>query len=309
MMKRSCAIYLVIFAVIFAIYYGLIRTQTSTPFGPDLGLSLLCSAFTVFFISAIYGLWRGREDSAAIQRAEKGIPLKDGRLEAAVGKIYPVGEPLTSPFQQAACVAYSYAITHPEIRTTVTGSGADRQEKRETVFVSDYSGYQYAPAVIKTNRGDIRLFGMASLDYFDKELSRTRAAANARAYLDNTPLEDIDGLSAIPKAFEIASSSSDTLRGDFRLGGAELGPEQLFDEQVVTVGQNVTALGYYSAAQGSFAPHLTGTITAGMVNRIFPGNGKTAQKNLKRQEITNLIFSGIGFLFMHIFLILAILRS
>jgi hypothetical protein len=307
MIKSSCTKWIVIVVVVFAAYFGLIRlASSSVSLVPSLGLAALCAVFAVLFVSTLYGFVRLRADYTAIQRAEQGQPLEDGRPEAAIGAVQPLGETLVSPLQQAACVAYAYKISHRETHTVTTGSGSDRRTSQETKDVVDYSGFARLPFAIQSRGSDIRLFGTLTLENFDDRIDQQKAAANAQNYVSTASFSKTPAAQVFAQVASIASDEGETQREDSSVSDQGLVPGQRFEEQVVTVGQQVTALGHYSATQGGFVPHLTGSVSGGMLNRLFPGDGKAARRKMLGSQLVNFGLLTVCVLASHIFLILVI---
>ena len=263
-MQRSCISSFIYFAVIAGVYYLVIHTQTQTPFGFDLLLAGLCALFTGLFLTGCLSFLTARRDWAALRRAEQGEPFQDGRMEAAIGAIQPLGQPLTSPFQQLPCVAYTYKISHRE----TTSSSRDGSNTSE---VTDFSGYALAPAVIRSLRGDVRLPAFTDLDAFNCRLNQAHAAQNAGIYIQNTDFEQVGLISTFSVAVQTIKEPGITARKDWQIHAAGLQADQTFEEQVVPVGQQVTALGFYSSEQNSFVPRSSWNFMEQVSNRLLKG--------------------------------------
>ena len=167
----------------------------------------------------------------------------------------------------------------------------------DRICLVDFYGYGFTPAVIQTGRGDIRLLRLPYLGAFAKKrpINQCRAAANAEVYFKNTTLEKGAAtiypmeVMHIPRAS--VSDINRLLRKDVCLRKAILRPNQFFREQAVTVGQPVTALGYYSAAYGGLVPYFTSFGFDDQDIYLIPGDSKTACRDLFREQAIKFIVS------------------
>ncbi len=310
MLRRTCALYVVIFLVAFGVYVGIIKLFANVDLTGTLLLSGLCAIFMLLFLAnTVLGTVQRGKDIASLKRAEQNEPFMDGQQEAAIGTVQPLGETLTSPLGKLPCVAYSYEINHQETRTYRTGSGSDSHSETETKKVTDYSGFGRVPMVIKTGRGDVRLYGTLTLEMFRNKLNQQQAAANAEQYVATTSFSQEKLTEAFAKAGEIANNEDETQCEDHAPSENGLLENSRYEEEVLSAGQPITALGYYSAEKGGFIPHWTGSVSGGVVTRLFPGDSRAARKAITGNQIFGIVVTGIGMLATHIFLILAILRS
>lgn len=306
-MKRPCMSSVIYFLLITAVYYGVIHFTTSLPFPFNLLMAGVCALFAGLLITGILSLWTGRQDTAALKRAEEGETMQEGRMEAAIGVITPMGEPLISPLQKIPCVAYSYKISHIEENRVRDNEGNWTTNRTDT---TDYSGYALAPSMIRSKNGNPRLLSFLNLDTFSSKLDRAQAFANAQTYLQNTKTENVDIDEAFTTAVDIIEGDkTQGIRKDWRISGAELKADFLYEEQVVKTGETVTALGYYSAERGGFVPHTGGGMLEQVTTRLYKGDGKAARKQLATDKAFSLLFAIAGVLVTNGILVAIILRG
>src|SRR5215207_3963240 len=108
MLRRGCALILVLFAALFALYFVFFTRYFEWP--GNLFAAGLGSLFGSMGLGGIGNLLWARRDTAAFRRAARRQPLTDGSLAVVAGHIRPLGAPLTSPFTGRPCVAYEYEV-------------------------------------------------------------------------------------------------------------------------------------------------------------------------------------------------------
>lgn len=297
-MKRTCSIYLALLAVLAVAYYFLITSLTHLETSQVLFLTAGCAFSTWLLLANLFGgSAQNLADRRAIRHAEQNAPLQDGQLEAVIGSIQPRGEPLTSPFRQLPCVAYSYKISHLVIHS------AGRRGETETDRVTDYSGSNRIPVVIQSGRGDVRLFGEYDLDNFRQEIDQAQAAANALTYINDTSfqqtgLKNMGGVKNMAAQFnQYMNNQDEARREDVRNGSGDLQfvRDIRYEEQVIAAGQQVTALGYYSTAQGG----LVSNMSANKYTRVFPGDGKATRSRQLRNLACTMVVAVVLMLVSH----------
>ena len=153
MFRSGCLYPLLGFLLIYAFYIFLFRRLIPDPVVPFF-FGLFTAIGTGAVLVGLLGLFRSRRLQAAIRRDGEGMPKKDGGFEAAGGTIQPIGEAVISPFQGRPCVAYEY---------DVAATGQDNQTAG-----SDAWGWALTPAVIRSDRGELRLLGFPDLERFDE---------------------------------------------------------------------------------------------------------------------------------------------
>src|SRR5450631_2623947 len=110
MFKKGCAIMLVVFGVVFAVYYQLLK---AVEFPGNLLLALFGALGLMMLVSALKQIIFGDSDRDALNKALQGAPLQEGATEAVWGPITPIGEPLEAPLSGRPCVAYEYDAKKP----------------------------------------------------------------------------------------------------------------------------------------------------------------------------------------------------
>src|SRR5687767_8536247 len=145
-------------------------------------------------LASFVGLFTGGGDRAAIDRALSGEAPRDGRLEAASGRINTIHRPLEAPFTGELCVAYEYSV--------------ERKHRGPTEFV----GAALAPSVIETIRGPARLLGWSMLNEFpitpDERVDRVRGTH----YLSSTASEQLGFTGILPTFAELLSDDDGAVR-------------------------------------------------------------------------------------------------
>ena len=273
-MKKSCALVVVVWLVLAGAYAAVAwwRTQERVP---ALIIGILGGTFAAILVGSATGLVQGLKDRAALRRAQDGVPRVDGRLEAASGRVRPLGAPLAGPFTGKPCVAYEYDVKDPK-----DGRSA-------------FSGVALAPCAIDTPTGPARLLGWSVLDEFEgdpNEIDRERGAA----YLRSAPFEPLGLKNAVSMLSSLLADDDGSIRKDFRIEGAEIDlAGRKISEKIVPVGATLTALGIWSAAKGGFAS------TGAAVIRLYPfGPSVTAEEVVGNSRKTFAI-AAVLFLVLH----------
>jgi hypothetical protein len=282
--KRGCLIVLLVGLAVGAVYYRLLHEIVDPP--GDLLLTIICVPMLLLFVNGLVGKWLwGSRDQAALRRAQGNEPMKDGRLEAAIGAIHPLAAPLQAPFSGSACVAYQY-----EMKARL----GDRK--------ADAFGFALTPSVIRTSRGDVRLLGWGLLDQFPEERAAgDEAAARARAYLVAARPEAL-GAAAVVKMIdqmdEVFVDDDGAVRKDWKLTDEDLPwPGQMITERRVSVGETVCALGIFSTEKGGLVPRRGRSI-----NRLYRGSGMATSGRLEGEARSMLGAGTLFFLVSHAFL-------
>lgn len=243
---------------------------------------LLLSAFTGFFgalfLLNLWGLVSPWGDLAAARRGERGEPFRDGRREAVSGAIYPVGEPLTSPFEARPCVAYQY-----EIGTAIT---VDQQRGRSG-GARDYTGVALTPCEIRTERGTVRVLGWAMLDAFEPRTpGRDEARERAARLVATASFENLGLGQALSAVRGLLTDDDGSIRKDWRISGdGTLSPEARLEERTVDVGQTVTMIGPFSEAKGALVPG-----NGEVIGEFGPGDLGGLRRRLFRKSLFATLF-------------------
>src|SRR3954463_4042143 len=106
-LKKTCAIWALVFLGCAALVGFLCahRLPIAALPGGVIGGGLLWLAFAYFF--GIFDKWKKAQ---MIRRAIDGATPRDARIAAALGRIVPSQETLTSPIGRKPCVIYTYEM-------------------------------------------------------------------------------------------------------------------------------------------------------------------------------------------------------
>jgi hypothetical protein len=254
MLRRGCALILVLVGALFALYFTFFTRYFEWP--GNLFAAGLGSIFAAVGLGGLGNLFWARRDTAAFRRAARNLPFEDGKLAVVAGPIRPLGAPLTSPFSGRPCAAYEYEV---EQRLPARRGHADSKK-------TDIAGFALAASVIETPQGGVRLLGFPMLDEFPQTRTSGReVAARARQYVASTSFER--GALKMFSAFDDALEDADgVVRKDFRMSDDPIPfEERTLGERVVAVGQPVCALGRYVADKRALVP------SGATLNRLWPG--------------------------------------
>lgn len=295
MIKKGCAIASVVLLALFAVYFKLLYPRIEL--FPAILLALFGALGLVMLVSQLKEVVFGSADSGALKRAEQGLPLEDGKVEAVWGPIEPLGAALEAPFSGQACVAYEYDAKKPD------GENSDGES---TPGGSAISGFALTPSVIRSSRGDARLLGFSLLEKFEaKHLAGDETArARANAWLAQTPFQEM-GLTKIGSmlsSMDDAMADDDgTVRKDWRMGKA--GEVSLdgcaLEEKVIAPGDTITALGVWDATRGGLVPKYRGKST---IVRLTPGGGAAMMAYAQKRPWGMLAFAIVWSGFVHAFI-------
>jgi hypothetical protein len=286
-MKRGCLIGTVFFGAVAAGYYVLLTPYFEWP--ANAIVAFFGALFGSMFVSGIVGVLRAQRDAWRMRRAASQQPgaLADGATVAISGTIRPLNAPLQAPFSGTPCVAYDYDIVHEGQRAS--SHGAD-----ETYEAYDIAGIALTPSMIDTPHGGVRLLSFALLEEFPQHVYRTpETRERAAAYIASTTFKPL----GVTKVFSALGAMSDAMtdddgavRQDWRMTQGEIALQAArLRERLVTVGQQVTAIGRYSAdRRGLIAEGLTSAI------QLRPGDMKEAKHTLLGKAYKQF---GVGLLF------------
>jgi hypothetical protein len=293
--RSGCLYPLLGFLLLYALYVFLFLRLIPDPVAPFF-FGLFTAIGSGALLTGFLGLFRSRKLGAAIRRDREGAPRKDGRFEAAGGAIHPLRDALISPFQGASCVAYEY---------DVAAIGKDNQAAG-----SDAWGWALTPAVIRTVRGDLPLFGFPDLERFDQAVVGEGARERIRAYFKNTVLETIkkaDIKKGLGQLLERSVDDDGQARADIRRG-TDLDPEDFrfegrqCSERVVPVGAEVTAFGIYASSRGGLVPN-PGKVSETV--QLWPGKGEELTAVIEKDASGRLSLGILVFILSHAFISIA----
>jgi hypothetical protein len=300
MIKKSCALMLAVFVVVFAGYFWLLQ---HIEFPGNLLLSLFGAIGLLILVSALYQVIFGEGHGAAFKRALQKAPLQEGETEAVWGPIHPIGVPLVAPFSGESCVAYEYDAKKPQVTDNKGTHGEG----------SYFSGFALTPSVIRSDRGDVRLLGFSMLTNFpESELRRFGdPLESAQQFLDETEFEQM-GLTKIGTmlsqmdsviADDDGSVCKDWLmemKGSIKLEASAL------SEKRIAAGDVVTAIGIWDPARRGLVPKL-GKKSA-LVD-LRPGGGEAMVAAATKRPWALLAFSLVWSGFAHVFIYIALTQA
>lgn len=291
MIKKGCAIAVVVLGGLFGGYYYVLHGKVETM--PALILSLFGSLGFVMVVSQVKAVIFGSGDSGPLKRAEQGLPLEDGREEAVWGPIEPLGSTLEAPFSGRRCVAYEYDAKNPP----TTGSDGD-----ENPGGSALAGWALAPSVIRSGRGDVHLLGFSLLNEFpEKTLNDPRHRERAVRWASSNEFVEmgITKLGAMLSTMDEAMADDDgSVKKDMRMGKATA--EDLsactLTEKIIAPGDTITAIGIWDASRGGLVPKHRGK---SVIVRLLPGGGAAMVMHSQKRPWGILAFALVWAGFAH----------
>ncbi len=288
-MKKGCLLWLLQLAVLIGLYYYALHGRVTPP--ADRIGAVAGGFFLLLSIGAFQNALRARKNRARLERALSGEPFQDGQQVAAVGPIMALGAPVESPFSRMPCAIYDYEISHES--TTRNRKGTTK----------DFSGFLLTPCVVQAPGGNLRILGFPTLeDFAEVHLREAEAWNNAESYLRSTPFEKVGFTRVFSEMKDLFTDDDGYIRKDWRMAGDgfALNPEvHTLKEKVVQDGEEVCALGFYSAEKGGL---IQGFSKGGEGITIVRGGVETARKRFKGNVGQN-IGAGIAvFLVSHFFL-------
>jgi len=277
-MKRGCLISLLILAACFGGYWYVLHGHVEPPaFWWATGVA---SFFMWISISSLQGAITSARDAMRVSSESSfggygGEQFEDDAIVTVVGHIRAVGSSLRAPFSGNAAVLYSYDIDH------ISHSNND------STNVKDYSGFALAPCAIDSPHGSVRIFGFPLLEGFPKKsYSTDEGRRNAAAYLEATQLKDMQGFhpgTIIHEIKELLTDDDGQFRKDWKMTEDRDLSDKHLSEQIVAPGDQVCAIGRWSAAKHGLIP------PAGGVIRLLQGDPQKIVSGLWRKTVGNLI--------------------
>jgi hypothetical protein len=277
-MKRGCLISLLILAACFGSYWYVLHGHVEPPaFWWATGVA---SFFMWISISTLQGAVTSARDAMRVSSESSfggygGEQFEDDAIVTVVGHISAVGSSLRAPFSGNAAVLYSYDIDHIS------------QGSQDSSNVMDFSGFALAPCAIDSPHGSVRILGFPLLEGFPKKsYSTDEGRKNAAAYLEATELKDMQGFhpgTIIHEIKELLTDDDGQFRKDWKMTeDRDLSDKQL-REQMVAPGDQVCAIGRWSAAKRGLIP------PAGGVIRLLQGDPQKIVSGLWRKCVGGVI--------------------
>ena len=277
-MKKGCLVALITWAAAAGAYWYYIHARFVPP------LDWVVPVVAGLMMAIVIGNLRQGVSSAisAVRASQQstfsgvtGERPKDGQVLTVVGHIRAsAGSTLEAPISGQPAVLYGYEIEHQ-------GRGADGGAHS----VKDFSGFALAPSIIDSRLGPIRLLGFPNLELFTKNEIATPDLARVNAYIAGTPFQDMTGfnpLSIYREVKELMTDMDGSLRKDWRMSEGEVTEDHDFSEQIVAPGEQVTAIGRYSADKGGLIPDLSNPL------RLIRGDAQMSSSALWKQAFSRL---------------------
>ncbi len=248
---------------------------------PAAFVGFLGGTFAAMLFGSAMGVATGGSDREALKRAMAGDAPKDGRLEAASGRVHALGAPLEAPFTGRACVAYEYNVKNPEAKR------------------SDFAGVALTPCAIDTPRGPVRILGWSMLDEFPKTVPEEMDLGRGLAYLRNAPFEPLGLTNVLSFVQGLMADQDGAIRKDMRIGDGE--PDLVgkhVEEKIVPDGSTVTVLGIWSEAARGFMPGSSATM-----NRLFPVSPSSVLMDVRGSAMKSFGIAVFLFIVLHAILV------
>ena len=279
-MKKGCGLPLVVWVAFMGIY-GWFAWKKTGETVPAAGIGFLGGTFAAMLFGSVSGLVTGGADREALKRAVAGEEPKDGRLEAASGRVRALGAPLEAPFTSRACVAYEYDV------------------KNSTAPRSDFAGVALTPCAIDSARGPVRILGWSMLDEFPKALREEIDRERGLAYLRSATFEPLGLTNALSFVKNLVTDQDGAIRKDMRIADSKPHLDgKRIEEKVVPVGSTVTVLGIWSEAQRGFAPG-----SSAFMNRLYPVGPSSILMDLRGSAWKTFGIALVFFIALHAFLV------
>ncbi len=223
--------------------------------GPRIGwppaalLGVLGSLFLLLLVSGAVQLVRGMRLRALLGRAPDRALREDGPV-AWSGQVAPLREASRAPLSGKPSLAWEY-----EFEEKLTGGSADPRR---------WFGMGQVPFVIGAPHGDVEVRCGVLPDALRWKTPRGADwGSAARALTERSDAADASGigsgLAMLARLEELLGDEDGDARLEWRTGDAGgVGDVQGLRERRLEPGQQVTAVGWYSASRRAFVPHAKG---------------------------------------------------
>ena len=280
-MKKGCLVSLLTWAVLAGAYWYFIHMR----FLPPLDWVVPVVAGLMMTI-ALGNLRQGIGSAANAVRASQqatfsgamGERPKDGQVLTVVGHIRASGgSVLEAPLSKRPAVLYSYDIGHQ-----------DRRADGDVYSAKDFAGFGLTPSIIDSRLGPIRLLGFPNIEGFAKGAIDNPDIARINEYIATTTFQNMEGFNPLTMYREIKELITDAdgqLRKDWRMSAGEATEDHDFVEQIVAPGEQVTAIGRYSAEKGG----LIQDFGSGSALRLIRGDAQMSSSALWKQAAGRII--------------------
>lgn len=289
-MKRACGTVLLMYLATAAVL-AVILYRRMPVMGSVVPAALVAAVPGWFGITYLWEVARRIASVSMIRRAQRGDAPRDGKKIAAVGRITPNGPLLVSPFTKTPCVIYDYKIS--------TG----RSEDDTDICL----GFAQTPSTIQGRQGGIRLLAYPDLKFAQQSIPAEQALPNAREYMQETQFQESSVANigkSLDQLLDIYKDDDGSIRYDNRMPSNTNIETCLFFEKVVRPGDEVCAIGLYSAQRGGIVPNVANPLIHQAT--LEPGGGdaplQRARKGAIGYSIGAAIFLGVlagaGLIFM-----------
>jgi len=277
-MKRGCLITLLILGACFGGYWYVLHGHIEPP--AFWWVTGIASFFMWISIGALQTSIGAARDAARVSSESSfggfgGEQFNDDETVTVVGHIRAMGSTLTAPFSGKQVVLYNYDIDHIS------------QRSDDSTDVKDYSGFALAPCAIDSPHGSVRILGFPLLEGFPKASFDTEEGRrNAAAYIESTTWTDMKGFhpgTIYHEIKELLTDDDGQFRKDWKMTDDRDLTDKHLAEQVLTPGDQVCAIGRWSAAKHGMIP------PAGGVIRLLRGDPQKIVQGLRSKSVNNLI--------------------
>jgi hypothetical protein len=277
-MKKGCFISLVILGACVGGYWYVLHPHVEPPavwWAVGIATLFMWISSGALTTAAIAARDAAKVSGDSTFAGYSGEQFEDGATVTVLGHIRAVGLTLAAPFSGKPAVLYSYDINHIS------------QGRHEANNVQDFSGYALTPCAIDSPHGSVRLLGFPLLEGFDKTNFDTEdGRRNATAYLESTQFTDMEGFhpgAIYHEVKELLTDEDGQLRKDWKMTEDRDLSDKHLQEQLVASGEQVCAIGVWSAAKRGLVP-------SGMnVTRLLRGDPQQVISTLRGKVVANVI--------------------
>jgi hypothetical protein len=278
-MKRGCFVSLLILAVLIGGYWYLLHPHVEPPvvwWAVGIASFFMWISTGALRTAAIAARDASRVSNQATFAGFSGEELEDGATITVAGRTRALSQPLVAPFSGQPAVLYSYEVEHISSRGNDTSS------------VKDYSGFALAPTAIDSSRGSVLLFGFPMLEGFAKTYLDTEAARqNAAAYIASTQFTDMEGFhpgAIYHEVKDLLTDDDGVVRKDWKMTDDRDLSDKTLQEQIVAPGEQVCAIGRWSASKRGLVPGGTNGVI-----QLLRGDPQKVTRGLWGKCVRNVI--------------------
>jgi len=194
--------------------------------------------FLTFALAFLWEVVRRFQELGLLRQSVTGVPPGDGQRIAAQGVLVADGPLLEAPMSGVRSAIYKYEIIA-------------RHQKSDTEVCS---GYALTPCHVATAGGNVRILAYADLAFRPGALQGPEMRARLKSYLASATVTPM-GLGAAKEFLATLADDDGTIRSDTGSVLDDLDDPRLsFREYAVADGENVCAIGTYSAERGGLVP-------------------------------------------------------